>query len=126
MEKRLILICDDEAGVRDSLKLILDPQYDLVYATNGEEALEILKSGSSHPSLVIMDVKMPRMSGLDALKSMKKLKPELKVLIATGYESSDVTSQAINLGANDYVVKPFDRFEIRSKVAALLGLAPQQ
>ena len=121
MKKTTILICDDESGVRESLKLILDSGYDLLYATNGEEALQILRDKKVNPSLLIMDVKMPRLGGLETLPKVKKLRPHIKVLIATGYESSDVASQAINLGADDYLVKPFDRFQVRSKVVSLVG-----
>ncbi len=123
MKKTTILICDDESGVRDSLKLILDSEYELLYATNGQELLEMLRDKKIDPALVIMDVKMPRLGGLETLPHIKKLRPRIRVLIATGYESSDVASQAINLGADDYLVKPFDRFQVRSKVVSLVGPA---
>ena len=113
-----ILVCDDTAGVRESLKLILGKDYTLAYATNGEEAVEYVKI--HHPKLVIMDVKMPRMSGLDALRRIKRLRPKVGVIMATGYESSDVAGQAVHLGADDYLVKPFDREQVRTKVHAFL------
>ena len=121
MEKETILICEDESGVRDSYKLILESEYDLIYASNGEEALKILRDKKINPSLLIMDVKMPRMGGLETLPKVKKLRPRIKILIATGYESSDVASQAINLGADDYLVKPFNRFQVKDKVSSLLS-----
>ncbi len=118
-EKAEILICDDEMGVRESLKLILGEEYTLVYVTNGEEAVRYIKAHS--PDLAIMDVKMPKMGGLDALRLIKKIRPKQRVLMATGYESCDVASQAVKLGANDYLVKPFEQEEVRSKVRALLS-----
>lgn len=119
MRKADILVCDDEAGVRESLKLILGKKYTLAYAANGEEAVNYIKV--HNPALLIMDVKMPKMGGLEALRLIKRLKPKLPVLMATGYESSDVAVQAVHLGANDYLVKPYDREQVHAKVQALLS-----
>ena len=116
--KAEILVCDDTAGVRDSLKLILGKEYILAYATNGEEAVEYVKE--HHPKLVIMDIKMPKMGGLDALRRIKRVRPKVRVIMATGYESSDVAVQAVHLGADDYLVKPFDREQVRTKIHAFL------
>lgn len=119
MEKARILICDDEAGVRQSLQLILDRDYLLAFATNGQEAINHLKK---HPTdLLISDIKMPRMSGLDALQRIKRARPRVRVLMISGYESSDVAAQAIHLGADDYLTKPFDREEVLAKIRALLS-----
>ena len=118
MKKHTILICDDEAGVRDSLKMILDEDYHLHFVTNGEEALKYLRTND--PDLVISDIKMPKMNGLETLKALKALKPHIRVLIITGYESSDVAAQAIKLGADNYLAKPFDRQEVRSQIQTLL------
>lgn len=118
MKKVNILICDDETGVRDSLRLILDREYSLVYATNGAEAVRHLRKHDV--DLVIMDVKMPKLSGLDALRQIKRLRPRTRVLIITGYESSDVAAQAINQGADDYLTKPFEREKVHSKILTLL------
>jgi len=118
MEKTTILICDDETGVRESLKLILGEEYRLVYASNGEEALQSIKA--NNPALLILDVKMPRMGGLEVLPKARRIKPTIRILMATGYESSDVAAQAGNLGADDYLVKPFTREQVRAKVTALL------
>ena len=118
MKKARILICDDEPGVRESLKLILGTEYALVFAKDGQEAVEYIKSHDV--DIAILDVKMPRMSGLEALQQIKKIKPKIRVLVATGYESSDVASQAINLGADDYLVKPFERQKVLTKIQSLL------
>ena len=120
MENKVkILVCDDERGVRDSLKLILEPEYDLSYVTNGEEALRALEG--SNPDLMILDVKMPRMGGVEALEKIKQLRPGIKVLMITGYESHDVAAQATKLGANDYLTKPFEAKRVLSQVRALLS-----
>ena len=119
MEKKAsILICDDERGIRESLKLILEKDYALDYVTHGKEAVEYVKKHP--PDLVIMDIKMPHMNGLDALRRIRRACPRVRILMITGYESSDVAAQAIQLGANDYLTKPFEREKVWEKVEALL------
>ncbi len=120
MAKANILICDDEPGVRESLKLILERGYNLFYARNGKEATERVKA--LKPDLLIMDVKMPHLNGLDALHHIRRVDQRVPILMITGYESSDVAVQAVNSGANDYLTKPFQREQVTEKVQALLGL----
>ena len=112
--KKKILICDDEEGIRESLKLILENDYDLVFAQNGEEAVNSMRTIPI--DITILDIKMPKKDGLETLKELKKISPMSKVIIATGYKSVDIAKEAINIGAIDYVVKPFDRDKIRNVV----------
>jgi len=102
-----ILVCDDEEGIRESLKLILEKDYDVIFAETGDEAIR--KTKISPADIVIMDIKMPKKDGLETLKELKKISPSLKVIIATGYKSTDTAQEAIKLGASDYIVKPFDK-----------------
>lgn len=106
MDKKRILVCDDEEGVRESLNLILEKDYDVSFATNGLEAIEHIKKNPT--DLVVLDIKMPKMDGLETLKHIKKSKPDIKVIIATGYKSVETAAEAVKLGANDYIVKPFE------------------
>ena len=112
--KPTILICDDEEGIRESFKLILDEDYHLRFATNGPEALELLKSFT--PDLMMLDIKMPKMHGMEILKQVKKLKPKLPVIIVTGYQSVEMAQEALKLGAADYIPKPFETKEILKAV----------
>ena len=105
-KKPIILICDDEEGIRESFKLILEDQYQLKFAMNGLEALESLKTLS--PSLMLLDIKMPKIHGMDILKQVKKLKPSLPVIIVTGYQSVEMAQEALKNGAADYIPKPFE------------------
>ena len=118
MKKQTLLICDDESGIRDALTLILEERYALVYAANGEEAVDLIRQQAV--DLVIIDIKMPKMSGLDALKRMKWFRPELPILMITGYESSETATQATNLGVSGYIVKPFEKRQIQEQVEKLL------
>lgn len=112
--KRKILICDDEEGIRESLKLILEKDYDLTFAQNGDEAVLAMKA--SPADIAILDIKMPKKDGLETLKELKKVNPSSKIIIATGYKSVDIAQEALNLGASDYIVKPFDREKIKKVI----------
>ena len=117
--KPTILICDDEEGIRESFKLILEEGYDLKFATNGLEALEMLKTLSPH--LMLLDIKMPKMHGMEILKQVKKLKPKLPVIIVTGYQSVEMSQEALKNGAADYIPKPFDSKQITKVVSHIIG-----
>ena len=117
MERKKVLICDDEEGIRESLKLILEDSYDLAFATNGSEAIETAKQVL--PDIVILDIKMPKMSGIDALKEIKKALPKAKFVISSGYKSVEVAQEAIKQGASEYIVKPFESEEILKTLGKL-------
>ncbi len=102
-----ILIVDDDKSVRYSLERMFEERnLKVATARNGEEALEGLKE--KLPDLVVMDVKMSGMSGLEALREMRKLHPKLLVIIITAYGTTDTAIEAMKLGAYDYILKPFD------------------
>jgi DNA-binding NtrC family response regulator len=117
--KKRILIVDDELGIRESLKLILENDYDISEATNGQECLEYLKQDPV--DLVLLDIKMPKISGLDILKQIKSINPDIKVIMVTGYKSVETATKSIQTGAIDYIVKPFNSKEILEKVEKLLS-----
>jgi YesN/AraC family two-component response regulator len=116
-DKKKILICDDEEGVRESLKLILEDDYDLSFVTSGPEAIEAVKKTT--PDILILDIKMPKMNGLEALKELKKLSPATKIVIASGYKSVETAHEAMKNGATEYIVKPFDSGLVKKVIAAL-------
>ncbi|MBI4687748.1 MAG: sigma-54-dependent Fis family transcriptional regulator [Nitrospirae bacterium] len=115
-----ILVVDDERGVCHSFKKVLGKQgYDVVTASSGEEALEKVKVAS--PALVIMDVMMPGMDGLEALKKLKAEYPSLPVVMMTAYSTSDRAITAMKYGAYDYLSKPFDNSQMISLVEKALS-----
>ena len=110
MEKSSILIVDDEYGVRESLRLILEPQYDVQTASSALEALSYLDEKEF--SLVISDLRMPGLSGFDLLETVKKLKKQIDVLIVTGFGTLPNARKAINYGAAGLLSKPFNVVDV--------------
>ena len=110
-----ILICDDEEGVRESLKLILGEFYDLVIVESPLQAFEILEN-TKDIKLLLLDVKMPKINGLEALKIVKDKFPSIKVIMVTGYRSVEIATEATKNGASGYIVKPFKSEDILETV----------
>jgi len=115
MKNPKILICDDEEGIRESLKLILGDHYNLVTVDSGEMAFEVL-AHSKEIKVMLLDIKMPKINGLDVLQEVKKKFPHIKVIIVTGYKSVETAAEATRLGACGYIVKPFKSEEILETV----------
>ena len=113
---RKVMIVDDEEGVRESLKLILGDHYDLLVCENGDAALELLKTAHKEVGVIMMDIKMPKKSGLETLQEMHAQYPAIKVIIVTGYKSVETAQEAVRLGASGYIVKPFKGDEILATV----------
>lgn len=120
LQKKRILICDDEEGIRESLKLILQDDYELSFANDGDQCLAYLKQ-KPDIGLVLLDIKMPKISGLDVLKHIKKIKPDTKVVIVSGYKSVETATEAVHLGADDYITKPFEKKDVLSVVRKVVG-----
>lgn len=114
LDKKNILICDDEEGVRESLNLILGADYNLAFAANGGEALNYLKK--HNVDLVIMDIKMPQKNGLETLREIHKDRPNLKVIMVTGYQSIETAREATKHGVFEYITKPFESATVKSAV----------
>ena len=113
--KPKILICDDEEGIRESLKLILENDYDLVFSCSGQECLEKLGK-ESNIGLILVDIKMPKQNGLEVTKEIKRLHPDAKVIIVTGYASPEIAQEALSAGADDYIPKPFESKAVLNKI----------
>lgn len=110
MEK--ILVVDDERSMRDVLSIMLKRAgYDVTLAADGSEA--IVQVGKEIFDLVITDLKMPKVGGLEVLKSVKEISPDTVVLLITAFASSDSAVEAMKLGAYDYLSKPFQVDEVQ-------------
>jgi len=117
MERKRILICDDEAGVHDALTLLLENDYDIDHAFSGNEAIE--KASNNNFDGILLDLKMPEKDGIETLEELKIKTPETKVIIVTGYNTVETARRAIASGALDYITKPFDEDEVREKVGRI-------
>ncbi len=105
--KSKILVVDDELGPRESLRMILKDEYEVITAANGSQALEHLED--SEFALIILDIRMPGISGIELLKKVKEKAPSTEVVMITAYASVDTATKALRLGALDYLIKPFDQ-----------------
>ena len=102
-QKGSVLIVDDEVGPRESLRLILNPIYEIHTAADGDEALRCIQDKDI--DVVTLDLKMPGMSGFEVLRGIKKLKADIEVIIVTGYGTLKNAQEAIHYGAETvYVV----------------------
>lgn len=111
---RRLLVVDDEEGPRQSLNMIFSDEYDVTVATSGEDAIKLAKDQSF--DVVITDIRMRGLSGIDVLREIKSLNKYTEVVILTAYETLDTARQAISLGASEYLKKPFDLDHIKKVV----------
>ena len=106
MTMERVLIVEDEFLLRDSIRIVLEKEgYEVFTAADGEEALQQLRDRL--PQVVITDIKMPKMDGIQLLRAIKSEAPETEVVMLTGYPTIQAAVNAIKLGAYDYVTKPF-------------------
>ncbi len=115
---KTILVVDDEIGILESFKIILKDNYKVLTARNGTIALEILSNEIVH--LVILDIIMPGMSGMDVLREINKAHSNVDVIMVTATKTVKTAIEAMKLGASDYVIKPFDVEEIKLIISKTL------
>ncbi len=120
--KGKLLIVDDQFGIRILLNEIFQKEgYKTFQAANGQQALEIVRKHS--PELVLLDMKIPGMDGIEILKRMKEIEPEIRVIIMTAYGELDMIQEAKDLGALTHFAKPFDIDDIREAVRKYIAVA---
>jgi two-component system, response regulator, stage 0 sporulation protein F len=106
-KNQAILVIDDQPGIRRLLTEVLTEEgYSVVEAINGYDGLQ--KAKEHHPAMILMDLKMPGMDGIETLKELKRLGMGNKVIMMTAYGELDLITEAKELGAVDYITKPFD------------------
>lgn len=106
-----LLVIDDEKSVRYAFERTFGAEYEVLTAANGAQGLEI--AGAREPDIVLMDIRMPEMDGMSALRELHARRPTLPVIMMTAYADTDTAMRAMQDGAFDYIVKPFDNDELR-------------
>ncbi|MGH7805955.1 MAG: response regulator, partial [Candidatus Binatia bacterium] len=120
--RKRVLVVDDEAGVRESIRILLSSEYEVLFATNGTEALEIVER--ERPNLVLLDIIMPGMDGLEVCKRLKEhaATKDAPVLVMTAHDDLNRRIQAFDLGAADVVRKPFELSELVARVRTQISI----
>ena len=117
-DQPLLLLVDDEMGVRESLKMVFGRTFRLIEADNVD--LAIVQVREARPAVVLLDVLMPKTDGIEVLKRIKEIHPACAVIMLTGVNSQQLAAKASEFGAFDFVGKPFDVVDLRQKVARAL------
>src|SRR2546428_5037707 len=109
-----VLVIDDEIGPRESLRMLLKPNYQVHTADCVEAGIKLLKE--KQPDTIVMDIRMPGMTGIEGLRQIREIDPHLSVIMLTGFGALETAKEALRLGANDYISKPFDAREMQEVI----------
>jgi len=118
-DRSSVLVVDDERGPRESLRMILSPTYEVLQASSGAEALEILRT--LPVDLVTLDLNMPGMDGGDLMRTLRSDFPQVEIIIITGCGSLESATEGIRHGVCDYIQKPFDVVQVTGSVVRALS-----
>ena len=113
-ERPQILVIDDEMGPRESLRMLLKPNYTVHTADCVETGIRLLRE--KHPDTIVMDIRMPGATGIEGLRRIREIDPNLSVIMLTGFGALETAQEALRLGANDYISKPFDAREMQEVI----------
>jgi two-component system response regulator PilR (NtrC family) len=116
-----ILVVDDELSMREILEMLLSQEgYEVVCAENGKKALEIL--GKKSFDLILCDIRLGDLTGLDILRDAKKKNPDIPVILISAYTTTELAVESMNEGAYDFLPKPFNNTELKQTVAQALSM----
>jgi signal transduction histidine kinase len=110
-----VLVIDDEVGPRESLRMLLKPSYQVHTAESVEAGIRMLRE--KQPDAIVMDIRMPGTNGIDGLRRIREIDAHLSVIMLTGFGALETAQEALRLGANDYISKPFDAHEMRTVIS---------
>ncbi len=119
----LVLVVDDESDVRKVVRMTLEKSgYDVVEAEDGEKAIEEIKKGENSIllNLIITDIRMPNMNGIDVINYYKKEWPSVPIIVLTGFPDVEMSTTMLQHGVSDYLVKPVESEKLRASVAKAL------
>src|SRR5213592_1278495 len=118
MPRPVILVVDDDPGVRESFRLILEDHYDVLDVPDGPQALETVRA--SQVDLVLLDIRLPEMDGIEVLERIKTIDDGVEVILVTAVKTVRTAVAAMKLGAFDYLTKPFEEDELLQLVRRAL------
>jgi DNA-binding NtrC family response regulator len=124
MSLPVLLLIDDEFGVRESLKMVFSREYRVLEADSIDAAIATVQE--ARPAVVLLDVLMPKADGLEVLRRIKEIHPGCEVIMLTGVNSQQLAAKASDSGAFDFIGKPFDVIDLRQKVARALARVAQR
>ena len=124
MDAPVLMLIDDEYGVRESIKMVLGKQYRLLEADSVETAMPMVQE--CRPDVILLDVMMPRTDGLEMLQRIKEIHANCEVIMLTGVNSQQLAEKAKSCGACDFIGKPFDVVDLREKVARAFELVAKR
>jgi len=114
-----VLIVDDQKGVRRLLEELFQKEgYDVTVAVDGKESVERVKA--STPDIILMDMKMPNMNGLEASREIIRYDCRIPIIMMTAYGEMEVVQKALEIGVRRYITKPFDIIDLRNMVREVL------
>jgi len=111
---RKVLVIDDELGPRESIRFLLKGEYEVLCAESVDQGVAMMRE--ENPDLIIMDIRMPRKSGIEGLREIREYDKHVSVVMLTGYGALETAQEALRLGATDYLSKPFDTNEMLQAV----------
>ncbi len=117
--KPVLLVVDDEEGPRTSLKVVFKNRFEVLLASNGNDAVKLART--NRVDVAILDILMHGMSGVDVLRELKQIDEDIEVIMLTAYETLETARQALRLGAREYLNKPFDIEALRAAADNALG-----
>ena len=119
-----ILLVDDEESIRKLLSRMLESNYDVEVAADGDAAIRLLREPEAHYDLLISDLNMPGMDGLTLIREAQRIDPALPAVVITGYSTESSAIEALNLGVAGYLTKPFGTTQVLAAAAKALGVRP--
>ncbi|NTV52307.1 MAG: response regulator [Candidatus Firestonebacteria bacterium] len=120
----LVLVVDDEEGVRKVVKMILEEYgFSILTADDGWEALEIFKAHTAEITAVILDLTMPHLDGLKTFQELRRLRPDVKVILTSGYSEEEAVSRFVGAGLAGFIQKPFNAVGLLEKMRQILETA---
>ncbi len=115
-----LLVVDDQKGIRRLLQELFQREgFEVEVAADGMEAIELVKSGV--PDVILMDMKMPRMNGLEASETILKMNQDVAIIMMTAYGEIEMMKKAVEVGVKKYITKPFDIIVLRDMVKETLA-----